>query len=97
MTPKLQHRSNTGRTTSSAAGGYNPQTTHIRQIKSGLEISGDSQGKMGKGAVESNGDGRVANKENSSLENVQIGGTSANKERAQTAAINKKPPLANHG
>ena len=95
MTPTLQHRaSNGGQRT-----GYNGEQTHIRQIKSGLDIS-DPQGLVKK-AFGDEGKPSNAGKENTNAEldaytDTTKGQKPANKERAQTANKTGKPPLASN-
>lgn len=102
MTPNLQHRaSNPGSRT-----GYNPENTHVRQIKSGLDVSADyqAQGKIGLVTEATH----IKDKENSLNEvypaAIVIDGAknrnvkTAGKERGQTASSAmkvSKPPLAN--
>ena len=41
MTPTLQHRASNGTQRGQSGGGYNGELTHVRQIKSGLEVTGE--------------------------------------------------------
>ena len=105
MTPTLQHRQSHG---PSRSGTYNAEMTHVRQIKSGLDISDPSTMikktfDAAENVVKEGGD----NKENNSKDtygaiNILETQHSAQKrvpvtrDRAQTAAKSSaKPPLAN--
>ena len=68
MTPSLQHRASNLASRES----YNPESTHIRQIKSGLEVS--DQANLVRASEIAKAEVPQDNKENSSLDNSAVVG-----------------------